>query len=92
MFPLPRVELAPSDPLFPTAGLLPLADPGGGHVPMANVAGELRPFAATLAVPAPVDAKKHDTISSRWTENVPTQRSQDGRVVPDTTPIVHTDT
>lgn len=82
---------ATSDPLFPTAGLLPLSEPGGGHIPPVNVPGPVRPFTATLAVRPPLEAKKHDTNPSRWTENKPTQRSRDGVVVPDTVPIVHTD-
>jgi hypothetical protein len=83
-------RLAGIDPLFPTPGLLPLSEPGG-HTPPVNVPGLLRPLAATLAVRPPLDAKKHDTNPSRWTENKPTQTSEDGRVVSDTTPIVHTD-
>ncbi|MGH3736821.1 MAG: hypothetical protein ACRDT6_14605 [Micromonosporaceae bacterium] len=88
----PRPCPTPQDPLFPAAGLLPLAEPGGGYTPLANRPGSVRPFAATIAVPPPIEAKKHDTSSTRWTENKPTQVSRDGQVVPDTTPIVHTDT
>lgn len=87
-----RARSARSDPLFPAAGLLPLGESGGGHTPLTNVPGPTRPYAATLAVRPPIDAKKHDTTPSRWTENKPTQVSRDGEVVPDTTPIVHTDT
>lgn len=80
-----------SDPLFPMAGLLPLSGPNGGHRPVANVPGRLRSLGATLAVRPSADGKKHDTNPSRWTEDRPTQMSKDGEVVPDSTPIVHTD-
>lgn len=80
------------DPLFPTAGLLPLSDPGGGRIPLTNTPGLIRPFAAALAVRPPYDAKKHDTNPSRWTEQRPTEFSRDGVVEPDTQPIEHTDT
>jgi hypothetical protein len=80
------------DPLFPAPALLPLAEAGGGYTPLATVPGPVRPFSATLGVPAPAEGKKHDTTASRWTEQKPTQRSSDGKVEPDTQPIVHTDT
>lgn len=80
-----------SDPLFPGAGLLPLSEPGGGCTPTPNLPAALRSLVATLAVRPPAEAKKHDTNPSRWTENRPTQMSKDGQVVPDTTPVVHTD-
>lgn len=83
---------ANADQLFPLAGLLPLGEPGGGQTPMANRPDALRPFIATLAIPAPRDGKKHDTNSSRWTENKPTQYSNDGKVEHDTEPVVYTDT
>jgi hypothetical protein len=88
----PGRSIRSSDPLFPAEGLLPLCERAGGYIPIANVPGSVRPFTATLAVPPPLETKKHDTTPSRWTENQPTQRSDDGRVIPDTTPIVHTDT
>lgn len=80
-----------SDPLFPAAALLPLAEPLGGHTPAPNDPGQLRPFVATLAVRPLASGKKHDTNPSRWTEDKPTQISKDGQVEPDTTPVVHTD-
>ncbi len=81
----------PSDPLFPHAGLLPLSEPGGGHVPLPHTPGPLRPFAATLAVPLPVDAKKHDTARTSRVVKQRTQRSDDGKVVQDTVSVIHTD-
>ncbi|MGH3961690.1 MAG: hypothetical protein ACRDRY_00285 [Pseudonocardiaceae bacterium] len=40
----------------------------------------------------PVEAGKHDTTATRWTEDKATQKSRDGVVEPDTVPITHTDT
>jgi hypothetical protein len=39
-----------------------------------------------------VEAGKHDTTASRWTEHKETQKSRDGVVEPDTVPVTHTDT
>jgi hypothetical protein len=91
MISVPGVPEA-TDPLFPAPALLPLADAGGSYTPLDTVPGAARPFSATLGVPAPVEGKKHDTTASRWTEQKTTQRSIDGKVEPDTQPIVHTDT
>lgn len=82
---------AESDVLFPARALLPLSAPGGGHHPLPHVAGALRPLAAALGV-SPVEAGKHDTTATRWTEDKETQKSRDGVVEPDTVPITHTDT
>jgi hypothetical protein len=78
------------DPLFPAAVMLPLAE-AGGHTPLPNVPGRLRPFSATLAVPVPPEAKKHDTDPSSWVEREQTQRSSDGRVEQDSISHVKTD-
>jgi hypothetical protein len=80
-----------ADPLFPAPALLPLAESGGGYTPLVTVPGTVRPFSATLGVPAPLEGKKHDTTASRWTEQRATQRSKDGIVEPDTESLVHTD-
>jgi hypothetical protein len=79
------------DPLFPTSGLWPLAERGGGYRPMANIPGPLRPYSASLGV-APIECGKHDTTATRWTQEKATEESKDGEVVPDTVSIVHTDT
>lgn len=82
---------AGGDPLFPSAALLPLSDTGGGQVPLAGVAGPLRPLCATLAV-APIECGKHSTTATHWYEDDPTQKSDDGKVVTDTVKILRTDT
>lgn len=82
---------ASRDPLFPSPTLLPLAE-AGGHVPLPHVPGDLRPFSATLAVLAPIEAKKHDTTSTSRVEKEHTQRSRDGVVEPDSISHVKTDT
>ncbi len=79
------------DPLFPSAALLPLSDPGGGQVPLVGIPGPLRPLSAALGI-APIECGKHDTTASRWYEEDPTQKSDDGKVVPDTVKILRTDT
>lgn len=81
----------PADVLFPSAGLLPLSDVRGGHRPVATTPGRLRPLPATLAV-VPIECGKHDTTSTRWTEDDPTERTDDGKVIKDSVPIVRTDT
>lgn len=75
--------LTSSDPLFPNSATLPLGEPGGVQYPVTHTPGALRPYAATLAVPPPVEAKAHDTSSTRNTTSQATQRSDDGQVVPD---------
>lgn len=89
---VPPYELAQSDPLFPASAALQLSGPGGLQHAVAHVPGVVRPFAATLAVPAPVEAKRHDTTATRNSTQDPTQRSYDGKVVPDTVPDTTTDT
>ena len=69
-------------PLFSSTALLPLSEPGGVSYPMQNTPGELRPYSATLAVPMPLTGK-HNTSSTRPATSMPTQRSDDGRVVTD---------
>lgn len=71
-------------PLLPPSALLPLGEPGGVRYPVRNVPGAFRPYSATLAVPMPV-AGKHSTSSTRPPTSIPTERSHDGKVVPDTT-------
>lgn len=83
--------VVPSDLLFPTKALLPLSEPGGGHYLLSHVPGVRRPLSAALGV-IPVEAGKHDTTATRWTEDKATQKSRDGVVEPDTVPITHTDT
>lgn len=83
---------AGSDVLFPARALLPLSAPGGGHHPLPHVPGAgWRPLSAALGV-IPVEAGKHDTTATRWTEDKATQKSRDGVVEPDTVSITHTDT
>ncbi len=79
------------DVLFPARALLPLSALGGGHQPLPHVPAALRPLAAALGV-IPVEAGKHDTTATCWTEDKETQKSRDGVVEPDTVPITHTDT
>lgn len=69
-------------PLFSSTALLPLSEPGGVSYPMQNTPGELRPYSATLAVPMPLTGK-HNTTSTRPATSMPTQRSDDGKVVND---------
>ncbi|MDQ3576768.1 MAG: hypothetical protein M3443_04030 [Actinomycetota bacterium] len=70
---------------------MPLSDLHGGQLPVAAVPGTLRPLTASLAV-APVECGRHDTTASRWYEDDATQKSDDGKVVPDTVKILRTDT
>jgi hypothetical protein len=72
--------------------MLPLSEPGGLLYPVEHVPGTLRPFAATLAVSVPPEAKKHDTASTRNSTTETTQTSKDGTVVPDTLSDTTTDT
>jgi len=92
MTPPSRHDIADPDPLFPSSTTLPLNEPGGVQYPMAHVPATLRPFAASLAVPAPAEAKKHDTTSTRNSTTDRTQQSDDGNVRPDTIPDTTTDT
>jgi len=69
-------------PLFPGAALLPLSAPGGVTYPMEHTPGVLRPYSASLAVAMP-PVGKHHTGATRPATSSPTQRSDDGRVVPD---------
>lgn len=81
-----------TDPLVPPAALLPLCDTdSGGQIPLEAEASRVQPYVATLAV-RPIECGKHDTTSTRWTENKATQESKDGEVVADTVSIQHTDT
>lgn len=81
-----------TDPLVPSAALLPLVDTRcGGQRPVEHVPGPLRPFAATLAV-VPVECGKHDTTATKWDETQATEDSSDGNVDPDTVVIPRTDT
>lgn len=70
-------------PLFSSAALLPLSQPGGVSYPMPNTPGTLRPYSATLAVPMPLTGK-HNTTSTRPPTSMRTQTSDDGKVVNDT--------
>jgi hypothetical protein len=80
------------DPLFPQSTLLPLSHVGGVQLTIDNVPGQLRPFAATLGVPRPLDGKKHDTTSTSETKSTNSQTSKDGQVVTDTVSDTSTDT
>jgi hypothetical protein len=82
---------ADGDPLFPSAALLPLSDTRGGQVPLVGTPGSLRPLSASLGV-VPIEYGKHNTTGTRWYEDDPTQKSDDGRVVPDTVKVLRTDT
>ena len=88
----PRYDLAVPDPLFPASASLPLNEPGCVVYPVAHTPGKLRPFAATLGVPAPAETKKHDTANTRNTTSQQTQQSDDGNVRTDTIPDTTTDT
>lgn len=79
------------DPLFPSAALLPLSDTRGGDIPLVGTPGSLRPLSAALGI-VPIECGKHDTTASRWYEDDPTQKSDDGKVVSDTVKILRTDT
>ena len=82
---------ARQDALVPAAALLPLSDLRGGQIPLTGTPGRLRPLCAALAV-APMDCGKHDTTGSRWYEDDPTQKSDDGVVIPDIVKVLRTDT
>lgn len=82
----------PSDPLFPSPSLLSLSDAGGVQYTLAHTPGTLRPFVATLGVPRPLTAKKHDTTASKWSESTTGETSKDGVVITDTVPDTKTDT
>ncbi len=79
------------DPLFPSVALLPLSDVRGGQLPLVGKPGSLRPLSATLGV-VPIEFGKHDTTASRWWEDDPTEKADDGTVVPDTVRVLRTDT
>lgn len=71
--------------------LMPLCDTAGGAVvPLVDRPGALRPWCARRAV-RPLQAGRHDTTATRWRETKATQQSDDGRVVPDSISIPHTD-
>jgi hypothetical protein len=70
--------MATSDPLFPPTALLQQSDPGGVRILAPNRPGPLRPFAATLGVPTPIEAKKHDTTSTRNTYRTNSETVNDG--------------
>lgn len=77
--------------MFPSAALLPLSDAQGGDIPLVGIPGPLRPLSAVLGI-TPIECGKHDTTASRWYEDDPTQKSDDGKVVSDTVKILRTDT
>lgn len=72
------VHSTPPDPLFPGGVTLPLCEAGGVQYPIDHRPGSLRPFVATLAVPAPPTAKKHDTASTRNSTTEETFNQPDG--------------
>jgi len=63
----------------------------GGQIPLAETPGLLRPLSAALGI-VPIECGKHDTTATRWYEDDPTQKSNDGKVVSDTVKILRTDT
>jgi hypothetical protein len=81
--------MATSDPLFSPTALLPQSDPGGVRVLAPNQPGALRPFAATLGVPQPVEAKKHDTTATKSTYRTNSETVNDGNRTTDS--VVDTD-
>lgn len=83
---LPRVVA----PLFSPSALLPMGEPGGVAYPIQHTPGVLRPFGASLAVAMP-QAAKHSTDNTSPATKQPTQRSDDGRVYPDTLPDTGSD-
>ncbi|MFG1893252.1 hypothetical protein ACGFIP_04530 [Micromonospora zamorensis] len=72
---LPRVVA----PLFSPPALLPMGEPGGVAYPMSHIPGELRPYAASLAVPMPLQGK-HNTTSTSPRTSMATETSSDGKV------------
>lgn len=70
--------MATSDPLFPPTALLPQSDPGGVRVLAPNRPGTLRPFAATLGVPRPIEGKQHDTTATSSTYRTNSETINDG--------------
>ena len=88
----PRMSSQPviTTTLLSAADLFPLGEPGGVSCPIPHTPGPLRPYVATLAVPMP-EAGKHSTTSTRPATSIPTQRSDDGKVYPDTTKDVGSD-
>jgi hypothetical protein len=77
--------------LFPQSSTFPLSAHGDVQFPLVHAPGLLRPFAATLAVPPPPETKKHDTASTRPPTSVATERSDDGKVYPDSRSDTGTD-
>ncbi len=75
---LPRVVAA----LFSPTALLPMGEPGGMAYPMVHTPGALRPYAASLAVPMPLQGRHHTTSTSPRT-SMATERSSDGKVTRD---------
>lgn len=69
----------------------PWSDTRGGHVPLVGTPGPLRPLSVALGI-TPVECGKHDTTATKWYEDDPTQKSDDGKVVSDTVTILRTDT
>lgn len=69
---------ATPDPLFPGSVTLPLSEARGVQYPLDHQPGALRPFAATLAVPAPPVGKKHDTANTRNSTSTETFNQPDG--------------
>lgn len=76
--------------LFSSSALFPLSEAGGVSYPVQNKPGSLRPYSAGLAVPMPTTGR-HNTSSTRPATSIATQRSDDGRVVPDSTSDVGQD-
>jgi hypothetical protein len=79
------------DPLFPARPLLPLGTPTGVVPAVEHRPARLRPFSAALGRPMPVEGKKHDTVSTAPPTSMSTQRSEDGRVTPDSVPDTGSD-
>lgn len=71
------------DPLFPPSAMLPLSEPGGVQYPVTHTPGTVRPYVATQAVPSPVEAKNHDTPTTRNSTPQRTSYNVDNRVETD---------
>ncbi len=87
----PSVPSPAPDPLFPGGATLPLSEAGGVRYPLDHRPGQLRPFVATLAVPAPPTAKHH-TADTRNTTTTITGPNHDGNEESDTITDTTTDT
>jgi hypothetical protein len=75
----------PVDPVFSGFQLLPLSEPGGVQRVVSSEPTKIRPFIATLGIPRPFIAKKHDTTATKETYRTNDDTSKDGIIVTDST-------